>query len=152
MNTFRRPRAVPVRAETTQMEWHQPYGVARTHLDLYKNAEAGPSTLVAPPIPYISQPTTRPSGGISETTADANKQTITEEHRSSVSSFYRSHIPHATEWSFSVGCPSGSGFPTAKETHDPPMHWPRGCVTGYGGGVQNLQRSTRLWLVSRHPV
>ena len=151
-DTSRWSRTVPDRARMTQTEWHQPYGVSRTRPNWHGNAEAGPSTLLTPPVPYISQPTTRPSGGISKTVADTINQSITEEHRASVSNFYCSHIPHATEWLFSVGCPSGPRFPMAKETHDPPMHWPRGCVTGYGGGVRNLQRSTRLWLVSRHPV
>ena len=66
----------------------QPYGMSRTRPNERRNAEAGPSTLVPPPVPHVGLPTPQPSGGISETTADADKhQTNTEEDKASVSIF-----------------------------------------------------------------
>ena len=63
------------------------------------NAEAGSSTLAPPPVPYVGLPTLQPSGGISETTADAEQPNqITEEDEVPVSNFYRSQILHVTEW------------------------------------------------------
>ena len=95
VNTSYWPSTGPARAEVTHTEWYQPYRVSRTRRNGYRNAEAGPSTLVAPPVPYIGRPPTQPSGGISETTANAKttRYTITEEHRAPVSNFYCSHIP-----------------------------------------------------------
>jgi len=77
VNTSHWPSTGPTRAEVTHREWCQPYGVSRTRPNGYRNAEAGPSTLVAPPV------TNKPSGGISETTANAKttEHTIAEEHR-----------------------------------------------------------------------
>ena len=87
-NTSHWPMIGPTRAEMTHTGRYQPYGVSRTRPDRYRNAEAGPSTLVAPLVPYIDLPTTRPSGRIPETTADAKQnQKITEEHRAPVSNF-----------------------------------------------------------------
>ncbi|KAF9650821.1 hypothetical protein BDM02DRAFT_3111671 [Thelephora ganbajun] len=58
----------------------RPYGEPRAHFDEHRNAEAGPSNLVPPPALYLAPPTTNPSGGSSEATADAViEQTITEE-------------------------------------------------------------------------
>ena len=96
----------------------QPYGMSRTRPNEYRNAEAGPSTLTAPLIPYVGLPTSQPSGGISETAADAaTTQTNTEEEEAPVSNFYCSRIPHVTEWSFGVRSPNGPGSPAAKESH-----------------------------------
>ncbi|KAF9652321.1 hypothetical protein BDM02DRAFT_3109317 [Thelephora ganbajun] len=55
--------------------------MSRACLFEYGNAEAGPSTLVPPLIPYVGSSTSQPSGGtISSTTADAvTTQTTTEE-------------------------------------------------------------------------
>ena len=78
----------------------QPYGIPHhTRPYEYRNAEAGPSTLASPLVPYVGPPAPQPSGGKSETTADAeNEQTVTEE-KGPVSKFYCSHFPHVTEWS-----------------------------------------------------
>ena len=96
----------------------QPYGMSRTRPNEYRNAEAGPSTLTAPLIPYFDLPTSQPPGGISETTANAEPEhTITEEEEAPVSNFYCSRIPHVTEWSFGVRSPNGPGSPAAKESH-----------------------------------
>ena len=97
----------------------QPYGRSRTRPNEHRNAEAGPSTLAPPPIPHVGPPTPQPSGGISETTADAENQTISEEDKAPVSDFYCSHIPHVTEWSSASGgqaCQAPSRPRTASPT------------------------------------
>lgn len=67
----------------------QPYGISRTRPREYRDAEAGPSTLMAPQGPYVDLQTLQPSGGISETMADAAMtQATTEEDETPVSSFY----------------------------------------------------------------
>ena len=76
----------------------QPYGMPYARPNEHRNAEAGPSTLVPPLAPYAALPTTHPSGGTSETTADAdNNETITEDDTAPVSNFYCSRVPHVTE-------------------------------------------------------
>ena len=67
---------------------------------------AGPSTPVGLPSP-------RPTGGIeSKTTADATKdRTGKEEGEVTVSNFYRSHIPRASERSFGLRYRNGAGTP-----------------------------------------
>ncbi|KAF9782796.1 hypothetical protein BJ322DRAFT_1072649 [Thelephora terrestris] len=72
----------PTRTEQTQATRRfQPYGTSRTRTIEYANAEAGPSTLAPPPVPYVGPPAPEPSGGLlSETSADAEQtQTILEE-------------------------------------------------------------------------
>jgi len=77
---------------------HKPYERFRVRQSEHRNAEAGPSTLAPPPIPYVGPPTLQPSGGvISETTANAEVQTTAEEDKAPVSNFYCSHIPRAIE-------------------------------------------------------
>ena len=123
MNTAHWPMSDPTGAEVTHTEWYQPYGVSRTRQNWYTNAEAGPSTLVAPPVQYLGLSTTQPSGGISEERANAQtKQTVTEEHRVPVSIFYCSHIPHVTEWLFSVRNPSELDSLVVKGGHVPPVN------------------------------
>ena len=79
----------------------RPYGTSCAYTNEHRNAEAGPSTRVPPPAPYVGWPMLQPSGGISEMTADAEKtNTITEEDEVPVSDFYCSHILHVTEWCF----------------------------------------------------
>jgi len=74
----------------------KPYDASRARPNEHGNAEAGPSNLV--PIPFVAQLTAHPSGGTSETTADAEtNQTITEEDAAPVSNFYCSHVPHVIE-------------------------------------------------------
>ena len=81
----------------------RPYETPYTRLNEYREAEAGPSTLAAPLVPYGGFSMPQPSGGISETTANADlNQKFTEEYRVPVSSFYCSHIPHVTDWLFGV--------------------------------------------------
>jgi len=116
----------------------QPYGTSRARTIEYGNAGAGPSTLVPPLVPYIGPPMPQPSGGISETPANAEQtQTNTEEDKVPVSSFYCSHIPHVIEWSFGVRQPNGPGAPVAKEnpvaTADDRREMPTNYVNGYRG-------------------
>lgn len=95
-----------------------PYGMSRSHIRLneYRNAEAGPSTLIPPPVLYVDQPTLQPSGGLSETMADAETtQTIPEEDRIPVSDFYCSHIPRATDWLSGVRRQRKPGAQTVKD-------------------------------------
>ena len=76
----------------------QPYGTPRDRSNERANAEAGPSTLPPPSIPYLALPTAYPSGGTSEARANAEiNNPVTEENTAPVSSFYCSHIPHVTE-------------------------------------------------------
>ena len=60
----------------------------------------GPSTLLLPRIPSVELPTIVPPGGlISETTAHAvTNPKDREEDKASVSNFYRSHVPHMSNW------------------------------------------------------
>lgn len=75
-----------------------PYGTPRAHRNEHWNAEAGPSTLVPPPAKHMARPTTHPSGGTSEATADAEtQQPITEEETAPVSNFYWSCVPRVIE-------------------------------------------------------
>ena len=76
----------------------QPYGMSHTRPNRYRNAEAGPSTQVVPPTPYVGPSMPQPSGGRSETTADAEEiQYTTEEEEVPVSVFYCSRIPRVAE-------------------------------------------------------
>ena len=60
----------------------------RARSNEHTNAEAGPSNLAPPFIPYVAPPPTNPTGGTSEATADAeNNQTVTEEDAAPVSNF-----------------------------------------------------------------
>ncbi|KAF9650786.1 hypothetical protein BDM02DRAFT_3111554 [Thelephora ganbajun] len=126
--------------------------MSRARTNEHRNAEAGPSTLVPPPVPYIGRSTSQPSGGmISETTAGAvTTQTITEEAEVPVSSLYRSHIPRVTEWSFGVRSPSRPGAPTARvqlastASHRGKTH--PSCASGCRGerSSRKFQALTRL--------
>ena len=62
-----------------------------------------PTTLVLPPIRSLGLPTMEPSGGIPETSADAETDpSSAEEDEAPVSHFYHSHILHAPNGSFGV--------------------------------------------------
>jgi len=94
VHSFYQPNTGPGGGGLMPVGQFQPYGTSGAYLNELGNPEAGPSTqapLHAPPMP-------RPSGGRSETTADAEiDQTFTEEHRATVSNFYCFHIPRVTE-------------------------------------------------------
>ena len=114
----------------------QPYGASGAHSNEYTNAEAGPSNLAPPLIPYVAPSTTHPSGGTSEATANAeNYPTITEEDATPVSNFYCPRIPHVTEWLFGVRRP---GVLKAQENRVTGASGIRkfaiGCVSGREGG------------------
>ena len=150
VHTYHQPSTGPTRTESTRR--FQPYGMSRPRLNEHRNAEAGPSTLVPPPVPYVGLPTLQPSRGvISETTADAETiQTTTEEDKVPVSNFYCSHIPRVTECLFGVRRLSGPSAPVAKDhpaaTACRCGRIPPSCATGYSGerGSGKLQSST--WL------
>ena len=66
----------------------QPYHISRVHPNEHRYTEAGPSTLVPPPVQYVAPQMPQPPGGISETPADAeNDQPYTEEDQAPVSHF-----------------------------------------------------------------
>ena len=76
----------------------QPNWTPSARSNEYTNAEAGPSTLAPPLVPYVAPQATHPSGGLSEATADAERiQPTAEEDTAPVSDFYCSYIPHAIE-------------------------------------------------------
>ena len=159
VHTYHQPGAAPTRAGLTSTGRFQPYGMSRGRLNDHRNAEAGPSTLVPSPAPYVGHPT-QPSGGIiSETTADAeSSQTITEADKVSVSNFYCSHIPRVIEWLFSVRHLSGPGSPVVKDYLAPTAHRrgkiPQSCASGRGRkwDIEEFRPLTRLWLVSTHRI
>ena len=101
MFTYPQPGTGPARAGMARFH---PYGRSYARRNEHRNAEAGPSTLLPAPVPYVGYPTLQPSGGmISETTANAEiTQSITEEDKVPVSNFYCPHIPRVIEWSFGV--------------------------------------------------
>ena len=108
MDAIRHMRTDPTRSEPLHAERYQPYGTSRTRRVGHVNAEAGPSTLMPPHFPYVGLPIPQPTGGISETTANAaNNKKITEEKEAPVSNFYRSHLPRVTKWLFGVRRPNG---------------------------------------------
>jgi len=151
MRTSYQPSAGPSRTGPIQMGRFQPYGMSRVRPSEHRNAEAGPSTLVVPPAPYLSLPTLEPSGGISETTADAeNKQTTTEEDKIPVSNFYCSHILHVIEWLFGVRVPSGRSSPEARARSAAIASGPRkmlpSCAAGPSGGRGSQKSRALTWL------
>ena len=105
----------PTRTRPIQTGQFQPYGASRARANEHRNMEAGPSTLVPPPVPYVGPPT-QPSGGSSKTAADAaTNQSTREEDKTPVSNFYCSHILHVTEWSSGVRPPSRPSSLAAKD-------------------------------------
>jgi hypothetical protein len=144
-----------LRLSTTELtpSWRpRPHVTPRAHLDEPVYAEAGPSTLVPLCDSPLAPPTTNPTGGTSEETADAeNDQTITEENTAPVSGFYCSHISHVTEWSFGARRPD---VPAALEISVAGASSTRktcaGCVSGQEDGwtSQNAQAKKRLLKVS----
>ena len=76
---------------TVKKDLRKPYSLPRAHSNERTNAEAGPSNLAAlPPV--------NPSGGTSETSADAETNlTNTEENAAPVSNFYCSRVPRVSE-------------------------------------------------------
>ena len=96
-------------------ERFRPYGTrTRARAVEHENAVPGSSTLVLNPTLHVGSPTPEPTGGKSETLADAeNTYNNAEGNEAAVSSFYRSCPLHAIERSFDVR--SQSGFQTAGE-------------------------------------
>ena len=154
VHALHQPSTGPTRAGPMPMGRFQPYGTSSAYLNEPGNMEAGSSTLAPLAVPLIPQP----SGGRSETTADAEFQTFTEEHRATVSDFYCSRIPRVTEWSLDVRSPSGPGSPMAKGKYALAVCGRGGTVTGCATGCsgernsRKLRASTWLWLVSTYPT
>ena len=91
-NTRRQMRTKPI--PTRQFRTHTtPHAPANEH----GNAEAGPSTRVPQPTPYVDPPTPQPSEGTPEATVDAEYQTSTEEHGVPVGHYCCLRILCATE-------------------------------------------------------
>ena len=96
-----------------------PYETYNTRHGMYGNAEAGPSTRLPPPIPHSTWPTIPPTGGESETTADAEQnQSVTEEEETPVSDFYCSPVHHVTDRLSGVRYPEPDA-PAAMGQHAP---------------------------------
>jgi len=153
------PSTGPTRTGLIPTRRFQPYGMSYARANERGYTEAGPLTLVPLPIPYGGPPTLQTSGGISETTADAEtKQTVTEEDKTPVSSFYCSHIPRVTEWTFGVRRPTRPGAPAAKgnlaATADRRRKMPKSYATGCSGekNSQKFRALTRLWPVSVYRI
>ena len=107
----------PTRTGQTSTRRFQPYGTSRARVTEHQNAEADPLATKLVQVPHVGPPTPQPTGGlIPETTADAEQdQTDTEEQEVPVSNFYRSHIPHVTDWPFGIRrSPSAQGSETAR--------------------------------------
>jgi hypothetical protein len=129
VQTPHQPSTGPARTGLMPRQF-QPYGTHHARPNERRNVEAGPSTLIPPPAPYLTPQTTNPSGGTSEATADAeNNQPVTEEEEAPVSSFYCSHIPRVTERSFGVRRPDAHAM-TASDISKICI----GCVPGRKGG------------------
>jgi hypothetical protein len=59
--------------------------------------------IVPPQVPYVGLPALQPTGVlIPEKTADADPTNHVQNEQVPVSHFYRSHIPHVTDWSCDV--------------------------------------------------
>ena len=83
---------------------------------MYGNAEAGPSAQLPS---HGTWSTTQPTGGQSETTADAEQtKSTTEEDETPVSDFYYSPVPHVTDRLSGVRHPE-PGVPAATGQHVP---------------------------------
>ena len=150
MFTYHQPGTGPARAGMTRFH---PYGRSYARRSEHRNAEAGPSTLLPAPVPYVGYPTLQPSGGmISETTADAKKaQPNTEEDKAPVSDFYCPHILHVIDGLSASGGAKADQAPSRRRTTPPPPRKDGGvhrqavqlgtARTGAPGrGSSNLQR------------
>ena len=133
------PSAGSTRAGSISTGRFRPYGMSRARTNEHRNAEAGPSTIVPPSFPYVGLSTLQPSGGISETTADAEfKQTDTEEYEVPVSNFHCFRIPRVPEGSFGVRRPNGPSSLVAKDhvvsTACACKKMEASCASGYDDG------------------
>jgi len=99
-----------------------------------RNTQAGPSTQVPPPTPYDAASTAQPTGGHSETSADAEQNNQgTEEDETPVSDFYCSLIPHVTDFLLDLRRLE-PGAPVARVHHAPTANAPRGPHIGCESG------------------
>ena len=94
-----------------------PYGTYHDRTGMYRNTEEGPSNQASLPCPDSDWPTPQPTGGTSETTADAEQsEKITEDDETPVSNFYCSPVPHVIRRLFGVRH-LGPGAPVVKGYH-----------------------------------
>jgi len=149
MQTSRQPSTGPTRTGMMSGRQFQPYGTPSARPNEHTDAEA---TLMPPLIPYPALPTAGPSGGLPETTADAETdQTGTDEDTATVSNFYCSHIHHVTERSFGV---RRLDEPEVRENHVSGVsgrtRMPAGCAPGQKSGRASLgsQATEKLSVVS----
>ena len=143
---------------TTDRWRFTPYETYHSRPTMHENAEAGPSTQPPPPVPYDMRPTTQPTGGSSEATADAEQtESFTEEDGAPVSDCYCSPVPHVTDCLFGDRHLEAS-FHVAKGWYAPTVngiartysccgHGPKLCE---GLGCSQATK-TRL-LVSTYPI
>ena len=105
----------PTRTGQTSSQRFRPYTTSHARGNEYWDTEAEPPTPVPP---FVGSSILQPTGGtVPERVADANTTTIiTEEQEVPVSSFYRSPIPHATDWLCGIRCLSRPGDPRDKKS------------------------------------
>ena len=94
------------------------YGVYYANSTIYENTEAGPPSQLPPQVLYDTRRTIRPTGGMPETTADAEHQPLTEEEEAPVSDFYCSPVPRVNDCSSDIRNPRPDA-PAAKGYHAP---------------------------------
>ena len=142
----------------TDRRRYMPYDTYHDRTGMHGNTEAGPSNQASPPFPDGGWPTTQPTGGTSETTADAEQtKKNTEDDETSVSNFYCSPVPHVTDRLFGVRHP-GPGAPVAKGHHAlTATEIPRMCANcGHGGklsgGLGSPQATWTRLLVSTNKI
>ncbi|KAF9648629.1 hypothetical protein BDM02DRAFT_2210417 [Thelephora ganbajun] len=108
-----RPRLGVIRIGMTDSQRFTPYEKYGARLKTHGTVEAGPSTRMFLPILCDTPPTTQPTGGISETTADAEQAKTITEDEAPVSNFYCSPIPRVTDCLLDVRHPK-PGAPVEK--------------------------------------
>ena len=113
-----------------------PYGGYSARPITHGTTVARPSTHIPLYIQHYAPPTIQPTGGLSETAANAeHNQTYTEEDESPVSDFYCSRIPHVSDRLLDVrqlspDAPAGKGF------HACTVSGTRRVPTSYGRGLK----------------
>ena len=111
-----------------------PYGEYNARLIAKRPTVAGLPTHVHLPVLHYAPQTIQPTGGLSETAANAEKkQTITEEYESPVSDFYCSLIPHVIDRLFDVRRPK-PGAPVVKGYHASTARGPATVPANSGSG------------------
>lgn len=121
--------------EPIPMRQFRTYIAPHASANEYRDAEVGPSTWVPRPTPYVGPPTLQPSGGMHETTVDAEHQTSAEENGVPVGHSYSLQIFHVTEGVLGTRQKGGLVFPTARDN-----------LAGVSSGDRSILRSCAIWL------